>query len=296
MERREIVKKIIFMFSILLLIKPIMVHAGAWIGCGESYRYWDDNGELVRSQWKQIEGKWYFFGSNGYVEENTWIGNYYVGSDGAMLVNTVTPDGYKVGADGAWIAKEKAEIRPDNLVAFRELFWEELNEFFQAKYSSGNLFVMDYKNTDISAGEKAVIMNRAYELLYNTRGKDMPCKYIEDLSTDGELYIYLKSDIVEIMQGLFGVQTTEADLLALQAEAMKVEGDKYYLVYPSWGEAGRFNLDYPYSMEMQDDCIILKGNVITYEGANVASYIGTFKRNVGSCLYDYSFNCLKVTQ
>lgn len=35
---------------------------------------------------------------------STWISSkYYVGADGDMLVNTTTPDGYRVGSDGAWI-------------------------------------------------------------------------------------------------------------------------------------------------------------------------------------------------
>lgn len=35
---------------------------------------------------------------------NKWInGTYYVGADGAMYTNATTPDGYQVGADGAWI-------------------------------------------------------------------------------------------------------------------------------------------------------------------------------------------------
>ena len=29
---------------------------------------------------------------------------YYVGSDGRMLTNTITPDGYWVGSDGKWIS------------------------------------------------------------------------------------------------------------------------------------------------------------------------------------------------
>lgn len=33
-----------------------------------------------------------------------WIGNYYLGENGAMLTNTTTQDGYKVGSDGEWIA------------------------------------------------------------------------------------------------------------------------------------------------------------------------------------------------
>ena len=32
-------------------------------------------------------------------EAGAW---YYVGADGAMLTNTVTPDGYTVDADGVW--------------------------------------------------------------------------------------------------------------------------------------------------------------------------------------------------
>jgi glucan-binding YG repeat protein len=28
---------------------------------------------------------------------------YYCGNDGAMYTNTTTPDGYKVGSDGAWV-------------------------------------------------------------------------------------------------------------------------------------------------------------------------------------------------
>ena len=39
------------------------------------------------NQWKQDAGKW-----------------FYLGADGAILKNAVTPDGYTVGADGVWIA------------------------------------------------------------------------------------------------------------------------------------------------------------------------------------------------
>ncbi|WP_313344647.1 bacterial Ig-like domain-containing protein [Lacrimispora sp.] len=41
--------------------------------------------------WQEISGKWYYF-----QEKSD-------GKMGSMLINTVTPDGYKTGADGAWI-------------------------------------------------------------------------------------------------------------------------------------------------------------------------------------------------
>lgn len=40
-----------------------------------------------------------------------WIGDYYLGSDGAMLIGTVTPDGYSVDASGKWISGSPEEDR-----------------------------------------------------------------------------------------------------------------------------------------------------------------------------------------
>lgn len=39
--------------------------------------------------WRLISGAWYYFAQ-----------------DGIMLVDCVTPDGYKVGTDGKWIQQE----------------------------------------------------------------------------------------------------------------------------------------------------------------------------------------------
>lgn len=59
--------------------------------------------QTVNNGWQEENGKWFYY-ENGSKAENKWInGTYYVGGDGAMLVNTTTPDGYQVGSDGAWI-------------------------------------------------------------------------------------------------------------------------------------------------------------------------------------------------
>ena len=65
--------------------------------------YQNADGSYPTNTWKEISGAWYYFEGNGYMAANKWIGNYYVGSNGAMLTNTTTPDGYQVGSDGAWI-------------------------------------------------------------------------------------------------------------------------------------------------------------------------------------------------
>ncbi len=65
--------------------------------------YWFDASGWMATGWKQIGGKWYWFASSGAMGSSRWVGNYYLGSDGAMLTSTTTPDGYKVGSDGAWV-------------------------------------------------------------------------------------------------------------------------------------------------------------------------------------------------
>lgn len=68
------------------------------------YQYADGN--YPRDGWAEIGGKWYFFDENGYIRTG-WIKYkdkwYYCEKSGAMLSSAVTPDGYSVGADGAWI-------------------------------------------------------------------------------------------------------------------------------------------------------------------------------------------------
>ena len=69
---------------------------------GNQTYYFDANGYMVIG-WQNINGKFYYFNASGAMVTNTWVGNYYLGSDGIMLTNTTTPDGYYVGADGAWM-------------------------------------------------------------------------------------------------------------------------------------------------------------------------------------------------
>jgi glucan-binding YG repeat protein len=62
--------------------------------------------------WVQTaDGKWYFFENNKNVNEGKMIigwrnvgGSwYYFTEDGSMLVDAITPDGYKVNTEGKWI-------------------------------------------------------------------------------------------------------------------------------------------------------------------------------------------------
>ena len=69
-------------------------YAKGWVSENGSWRYAnDDNG----GSW--LSSGWYWLdGDNDGVAEC-----YYFNADGYMLANTVTPDNYRVNADGAWI-------------------------------------------------------------------------------------------------------------------------------------------------------------------------------------------------
>ena len=80
-------KKSLIMLSLLLsIVMSMNVFAGEWKSDANGYWYLKGDGSYPASGWEAIDGKYYYFDANGY-----------------MLHDTVTPDGYWVGADGAWI-------------------------------------------------------------------------------------------------------------------------------------------------------------------------------------------------
>ena len=66
------------------------------------------DGTYPSDSWKNINKKWYYFDDNGYMVEDSWVENYYLGSDGAMLVSTMTPDGHYVLENGEKIEESLA--------------------------------------------------------------------------------------------------------------------------------------------------------------------------------------------
>lgn len=93
-----------------LLAVPVMAADAQWKKNDKGWWYEEADGSYPTNQWRFINNKWYYFDNIGYMLENRWVGNYYVGADGAMLVNTSTPDGYYVDANGKWIEGIKKTV------------------------------------------------------------------------------------------------------------------------------------------------------------------------------------------
>ena len=81
--------------------------SGYWLQDGVGWWYRNADGSYTVNGWQQINNTWYCFNSAGYMRTG-WISSnnawYYCDlSTGAMWANATTPDGYRVGANGAWI-------------------------------------------------------------------------------------------------------------------------------------------------------------------------------------------------
>jgi hypothetical protein len=56
----------------------------------DSNGWWNTEGSSYSIGWKEIDGKWYYFNSDGYMAHDTTINSYILGSDGAWIQSTYT--------------------------------------------------------------------------------------------------------------------------------------------------------------------------------------------------------------
>lgn len=75
--------------------------AGQWSKDSVGWWWQEDNGSYPAGTWKWIDGD-----QDGTAE------CYYFNSDGYMLENTVTPDGYTVNAQGQWVSDGIVQAQP----------------------------------------------------------------------------------------------------------------------------------------------------------------------------------------
>lgn len=66
---------------------------------GRKTYYYGSTGARVQARWKKIKGKYYYFSRTGEMVTNSWVGNRYVGPDGARVSNEVV-DGREINSSG----------------------------------------------------------------------------------------------------------------------------------------------------------------------------------------------------
>lgn len=87
-----------------LFSEGIGEYGGGFREEAEGLRYWTAEDSYLLDTWYRLDGQWYYFDGEGYMLRNTWIegaeGYYYLSDTGAMLTDTVTPDGWLVDQNG----------------------------------------------------------------------------------------------------------------------------------------------------------------------------------------------------
>jgi len=85
--KRKIIKKVICigLLSISLLGFSSIGASAEWKS--DSNGWWNTEGNSYSTGWNEIGGNWYYFYSDGYMAQNQYIGNYYLGNNGAWTTN-----------------------------------------------------------------------------------------------------------------------------------------------------------------------------------------------------------------
>lgn len=151
MKKFKILSTILFFTSIFTL-NTLNVEA-AWVK--DSIGWWNTEGNSWSVGWRHIDGKWYYFDSEGYMKTG-WLFDggkwYYLNPNGDMAVNTVI-DNYTIGSDGAWIEKIEAVINDIKVNANSQLDKPLHNQLIVSLFDEnekGSMVAVDVNNGSVS--------------------------------------------------------------------------------------------------------------------------------------------------
>ncbi len=133
-----------------------------WEQINGYWYYFNTSGHMTENTWKMIGDKWYYFDTKGHMLHDQWVGDYYVGKNGDMLKNTVTPDNYVVGSDGKWdkrFSRELAEIAK----------YQNLDNSRFSKFGAAHYISTDYKLDYTAALQLLEIIYPNYNPINNAK-------------------------------------------------------------------------------------------------------------------------------
>ena len=110
---------------------------GKWHKDSKGWWFGDDFGWYAKNQWQKIDGKWYFFDKEGYMEANAYRQGYYLKANGAWDGKTKVT-GWKQDSKGWWYSlggknylKNGWKKIDGNWYYFKATGYIAINEFVQ---------------------------------------------------------------------------------------------------------------------------------------------------------------------
>ena len=227
--------------------------AGQWVNRAGDWFYLRDDNTYVKSGWfMDGDGSWYYFDQAGIMQKNTWIGNYYLGSSGAMLTSTKTPDGYLVGASGEYvdIGSEKNKDYMHAIVTWL------MYDFYDANSTSANVHK---RRENLTSKDKAFL---TYAYIYNKKDPR-----VREQRISGDYYnIVNQEELMSIMRDLTG-SSNESDIRAFARYGTLKGGEYVTLASGDFGDAG---IAYPayegMDVSIEGNRAKISGNIVEYDG------------------------------
>ncbi|WP_270815394.1 hypothetical protein [Hungatella effluvii] len=178
------ITKLFFATLSLSFLLTTTAFAGTWkVGTEPNQNKWwydNDNGTYADNGWQWIDGN-----NDGVAE------CYYFDSEGWLLVNTSTPDGYFVNENGAWLSGDVVETK---VVTPQDSKWEaKATNDYCGWYDCLNPEDCDIERLGISAfSENSVTLGEFKdEVIYN---KSTDGKYYPANGNGYFKYIYFEGD------------------------------------------------------------------------------------------------------
>ncbi|MGN0343001.1 MAG: CAP domain-containing protein [Roseburia sp.] len=141
--------------------------SGTWIQDGKRWWYRHSDGSYTVNNWEQIDGKWYCFDLAGWMLSDQWIGDYYVGEDGAMVTDDWIDGLYYLDSTGKW---DPNKTCPDRLYTIQSQ--KVLGHFVPAYEAQMVTLINQYRQEngvgtlDTSSEMTNAANTRSYEITY----------------------------------------------------------------------------------------------------------------------------------
>lgn len=114
-----------------------------WLNIDSICYYIQEDG-TVATGWQELDDKTYYFSEDGIMQTRQWIEDRYVGTDGSMYINSITPDGIYVGKDGL----EDTSLGKINSVAGLDDLKTTLEDMLSGYSGTWSLYVKDIANNE----------------------------------------------------------------------------------------------------------------------------------------------------
>ena len=121
---------------------------GSWKSNKKGKWFADTSGWYPKNRWQKIDGAWYFFGKDGYLETDAYRDGYYLGSDGARSGEKQVP-GWKQGDKGWYYMVGAKALRntwkkiDGKWYFFKSSGYAAQNEFVKGYWIGGNCVQSD---------------------------------------------------------------------------------------------------------------------------------------------------------